>query len=90
MKNKKIRFYVAEVPGINVYGKATEIHATSLTSAKRTASRMKCFCGTVLYIGFTVNSDGFILEPIARKKEGEKWVDIFDPDDCNYGYNYGC
>lgn len=73
-----MKFYIAEVTGVNVYAKADEVEAKNLCSAKRMASRRKCFYGTVLYIGRSVNSDGFIIDPVARKKEGEKWVNFVD------------
>ena len=68
-------YYVAEVEGLHSFAKAERINAKSRTSAKRKASRYQMFLGTVLYLGRAVDSNGFIIEPIAVKK-GNKWVDL--------------
>lgn len=74
MKNEKTAFYVAEVNSVNSYREAEKIMAKDLASAKRIASRGQCFCGTVLYIGESVNDEGFIVNPICYKKDGS-WHD---------------
>ena len=68
-------YYVAEVARLHSFAKAERIEAKSLASAKRLASRYQLFQGTVLYLGKTVDSNGFIIEPIAVKK-GNRWVDL--------------
>ena len=69
-------YYVAEVARPHIFAKAEKIKAKSLTSAKRSASRYQMFQDTVLYIGEGVNSDGFIINPIAVKK-GNKWINLW-------------
>ena len=68
-------YYVSEVTRLHSFAKAYKIHAKNRTIAKRKASRYRTFLGTVLYLGRTVDSNGFIIEPIAVKK-GSKWVDL--------------
>lgn len=65
-------YYIAELQSANSYSVATKIEAINVTSAKRIASRMQYFYGTVLEISTNVNYDGFILDPICRKING-KW-----------------
>lgn len=67
-------FYIAELQNPFSFRKAEKILAKSLASAKRKASKMQCFYGTVLEIGFQVDKNGFILEPISQKING-KWQD---------------
>ena len=68
-------YYIAELQNANSYREATKIEAQNLTQAKRAASRMQCFYGTILEIGLSVNESGFILNPISRKINN-KWVDV--------------
>ena len=68
-------YYVAEVARLHSFAKAEKINVKSLTSAKRSASRYQLFQDTVLYLGRAVDSNGFIIEPIAVKK-GNKWIDL--------------
>ena len=68
-------YYVSEVARLHSFAKAEKIQAKSRTIAKRKASRYQLFLGTVLYLGRTVDNNGFITEPIAFKK-GNKWVDL--------------
>lgn len=68
-------YYISELQNANSYREATKIEAQNLTQAKRKASRMQCFYGTILEIGLSVNESGFILNPISRKIGG-KWVDV--------------
>ena len=68
-------YYVAEVAMLHSFAKAERIEAKSLTGAKRRASRCQMFLGTVLYLGRTVDSNGFIIEPVAVKK-GNRWIDL--------------
>ena len=69
-------YYVAEVEGLHSFAKAEKIEAKSLTSAKRSASRYQIFQGTILYVGEDVDSNGFIVNPIAVKREG-KWINLW-------------
>lgn len=66
-------YYVAEVNSINSYRKAEKIEAKNLAAAKRVASKMQAFYDTVLYIGETVNDEGFIVHPVACKSNG-RWT----------------
>ena len=69
-------YYVAEVEGLHSFAKAERINAKSRSSAKRSASRYhQMFIGTILYLGKAIDSNGFIIEPIAVKK-GDKWIDL--------------
>ena len=68
-------FYVAEVTRLHSFAKAEKIEAKSLASAKRKASRYQLFQDTILYLGREVDSNGFIVNPVAVKK-GNKWVDL--------------
>lgn len=68
-------YYVAEVARLHSFAKAERIEAKSLSGAKRRASRCQMFLGTVLYLGRTVDSNGFIIEPVAVKK-GNRWIDL--------------
>jgi hypothetical protein len=65
-------YYIAELQNRNSYRKAEKIDAKTLTAAKRVATRRQAFQGTVLEIGTTVNSQGFILNPIAVRENG-RW-----------------
>ena len=68
-------YYVAEVTRPHSFAKAYKIHAKSRTIAKRKASRYQMFLGTVLYLGREVDSNGFIVNPVAVKK-GNRWTDL--------------
>ena len=57
----------------NAYRKAEKISATSLTSAKRIASRNRGFVGTELSIGLSVDDNGFVRDPIAVKTGNGPW-----------------
>ena len=70
-----MEYYVAEVAGLNSFAKAEKIEAKSLASAKRLASKYQMFLGTVIYLGRAIDSNGFIIEPIAVKK-GKKWTNL--------------
>ena len=73
----KTKFYFSEVANLNSYREAESLKANTLSAAKREASRKKAFYGTFLYIGNSIDQNGFIIEPIAVKtKEG--WRDITD------------
>ena len=75
IKMKKNTYYVMETtPG--GYREANKIHATSLTAAKRAASRAQVFYGTELLIGLSVDENGFVRNPIAVKEVGRAWEDI--------------
>jgi hypothetical protein len=65
-------YYIAELQNKNSYRKAEQITAKDLTSAKRIAGRGQFFQGTVMEIGLSVDNNGFITTPIARKING-KW-----------------
>ena len=64
----KTTYIIKEVQNINSEREGVRIETTSLTQAKRIASRNKVFQGTVLRI----ESDGGFL--LAYKKDGQ-WVD---------------
>ena len=68
-------FYVSEVMCPHSFAEAERFSAKSRTSAKRCATRYQMFQDTVLYLGKAVNDSGFIIEPIAFKKDN-KWVDL--------------
>ena len=70
-----MEYYVSEVTGLHSFAKAERLNAKSLSSAKRCASKYQLFQDTVLYLGEAVDSNGFIVEPIAVKK-GNKWIDL--------------
>lgn len=69
-------YYFAELQNAGSYRKTEKLKATSLRAAKREASMRQAFYGTVLEIGNSINEDGFILNPIARKEVGKHWEDI--------------
>ena len=68
-------YYVSEVANPHSFAKAELINALSRTSAKRCASRYQLFQNTILYLGEAVDSNGFIVDPIAVKR-GNKWIDL--------------
>ena len=70
-----MEYYVSEVTRLHSFAKAAKINAKSLASAKRLASRYQMFLGTVLYLGEAVDSNGFIVDPIAVKR-GNKWTNL--------------
>lgn len=72
----KQAYYFAELQNSGSYRQAEKLKATSLRAAKREASMRQVFQGTVLEIGNSVNTDGFITKPIARKEAGKHWEDI--------------
>ena len=61
-------YYVSEVAGLHSFAKAERFSAKSRTSAKRCATRYQMFQDTVLYLGRAVDSNGFIIQPIAVKR----------------------
>lgn len=72
----KQAYYFAELQNAGSYRQAEKLKATSLRAAKREASMRQVFQGTTLEIGNSVNADGFILNPIARKEDGKTWEDL--------------
>lgn len=71
----KTKFYFSEVASLHSYREAEPLKANTLSAAKREASKKRAFCGTFLYIGNSINKQGFIIEPLSVKtKEG--WRDI--------------
>ncbi|MCG8608967.1 MAG: hypothetical protein MI864_00385 [Pseudomonadales bacterium] len=64
----KTTYIIKEVQNLNSEREGDRIEASSLTQAKRTASRNQFFQGTVLRIE---SEGGFLL---AYKKDGQ-WVD---------------
>ena len=52
--------------------KAEPLKAQNLTSAKREASRKSCICNSHLFIGYSVDANGFI-ENICAEKENGTW-----------------
>ena len=63
-------YYYAELENAQSYSAADSLKANSLVSAKREASRKQFFTQTVIEIGDEINSQGFILEPLAKKIDG--------------------
>ena len=72
----KQAYYFAELQNAGSYRQAEKLKATSLRAAKREASMRQVFQGTTLEIGNSVNEDGFITNPIARKEDGKTWETI--------------
>lgn len=72
----KQAYYFAELQNSGSYRQAEKLKATSLRAAKREASMRQVFQGTVLEIGNSVNTDGFIMNPVARKEDGKTWETI--------------
>ena len=72
----KQAYYFAELQNAGSYRQAEKLKATSLRAAKREASMRQVFQGTTLEIGNSVNEDGFILNPVARKEDGKTWETI--------------
>ena len=72
----KQAYYFAELQNAGSCRQAEKLKATSLRAAKREASMRQVFQGTTLEIGNSVNEDGFILNPIARKEVDKYWEDI--------------
>ena len=72
-------YYFSETNYINTYGPAQALKATHLADAKREASRRQCFQGSVLKIGtaYSLNTDGLLVDEIASKESGKKWVDRY-------------
>lgn len=70
-------YYVAETTSsLPRCRKAEPLKARNLTAAKREASRKAAFWGTVLTIGTAVDSDGFLLNPVARRGRLDGWKAI--------------
>lgn len=69
-------FYCMEVENPNSFSKASKIEAANLASAKRIASHNRVFVGTTLVIGNSVNSQGFVTEPVCVKVSNEKWKTV--------------
>jgi hypothetical protein len=65
-----------EVENPNSFSEASKIEAANLASAKRIASRNRVFVGTTLVIGNSVNSQGFVIEPVCVKVSDEKWKTV--------------
>lgn len=59
-----------ELQNENSFRQGEKITASTLTSAKRLASRRQVFCGTVL----TIETEGG--DVLARKSAAGKWVDL--------------
>ena len=70
-------FYVAETTSIlPCCRKAEPLKARTLIAAKREASRNAAFWGTVLTIGTAVDSEGFLVNPVARRGKLDGWKAI--------------
>lgn len=69
-----MKYYVAELQNKGSFRRAEEIYAATLASAKRKASRMQSFCGTVLEIGDVIDDMGFIKNTLSYKIDGT-WHD---------------
>lgn len=61
-------YYMSENNG--GFRKAEKLNATTLTAAKREATRKQVFQGTKLVIGVEINENGFLKEAVAMKKDG--------------------
>lgn len=70
-----MKWYVMEVTSLNCFRRATAFKAKNLTSAKRTASRKQAFYGTVLYLGNSVDENGFVIDAVAIKENGH-WFNV--------------
>ena len=71
----KTVYYFSEVANLHSYREAEPLKAQTLASAKREASKKRSFFGTFLYIGNSIDRNGFIIDPVAVKtKEG--WRNI--------------
>lgn len=69
-------YYFAETTSLPPLRKAEPLKARNLTAAKREASRNAAFWGTVLTIGTAVDSEGFLLNPVARRGKLDGWKAI--------------
>lgn len=76
-------YYMSEVMNYCSFREATKLQATTFDEAKKEAESLQAFCGTTLYLGYTVDERGFI-PPYAnlayKVKETGKWVEI-EPKD---------
>lgn len=71
----KTKFYFSEVANLHSYREAEPLKTNTLSAAKREASKKRSFFGTFLYIGNSIDRNGFIIDPLSVKtKEG--WRDI--------------
>lgn len=68
-------WYMTETQNINSLRKPEALKAKTLNGAKAAASRKQFFQGTVLSIGQTLDSSGF-LRP-EWKRVGEAWYPCF-------------
>jgi len=59
-----------ELQNANSFCQGEKIKTSTLTSAKRVATRRQVFCGTVL----TIETEGG--DVLARKSAAGKWVDL--------------
>lgn len=62
-------YYISETQNINSIREGELVKAKTLVEAKRLASKMQCFCGTVMKIESNNNL-------VAYKEDGKKWVNV--------------
>lgn len=67
------KYYVAEVQNRGSRRAATAIEAGTLKEAMKKAEELQAFDGTRLEIGTEVDADGFLVDVIASKEDGEEW-----------------
>ena len=72
-------YYFTETNHVNAFATAEVLKAETLSAAKREASRRQCFQGSILKIGtaYSLNTDGLLIDEIASKESGKKWVDRY-------------
>lgn len=69
-------YYYTETNHRNAFATAEPLNATTFDEAKIEALRRQCFCGTTIKIGTidSLNADGLLIDEIASKENGKKWV----------------
>ena len=72
-------YYYTETNNRNAFASAEPLNATTLNGAKIEAARRQCFYGTTIKIGtiYSLNADGLLVDEIAYKDDGKKWVDRY-------------
>ena len=72
IKTEMNTYYFTELQNRNSFSKAEKISAVSLEEAQSIALSSQMFEGTVIEIGDSVNSSGFILNPSCIHENG-RW-----------------
>ena len=72
-------YYYTETNHRNSFAPAEPLNTTTLNGAKIEAARRQCFYGTTIKIGaiYSLNADGLLVDEIAYKDDGKKWVDRY-------------